>query len=153
MKPKTQEAKEFLLQLNKLDKLIGNKLIEKEQWKSIALGTGAQMGGERVQSSGSQQKMADAIGRYIDMEAEIDRYIDRLIETKKDVIGVIEQLDAIEYDLLHVVYVQYLTLEDFAEKYDRTYRWAAGVHGRALMNVVKILEKRKQFFENFKQIR
>ena len=147
MKPKTQEAKEFLLQLNKLDKLIGNKLIEKEQWKSIALGTGAQMGGERVQSSGSQQKMADAIGRYIDMEAEIDRYIDRLIETKKDVISVIEQLDAIEYDLLHVVYVQYLTLEDFAEKYDRTYRWAAGVHGRALMNVVKILEKRKQFLK------
>ena len=141
---KTCAAKPFLLQLNKLDKLIGNKLIEKEQWEAIAMGTTTQMGSERVQSSGSQQKMADAIGRYIDMEAEIDRCIDRLIETKKDVISVIEQLDAIEYDLLHVVYVQYLTLEDFAEKYDRTYRWAASVHGRALQNVQRILDKREK---------
>lgn len=144
MKSKTQEAKYFLLRLKKTDKLIENKLIEKEQWKSIAMGTSARMGGERVQSSGSQQKMADAIERYVEIEGEIDRYIDRLIDTKKDVISVIEQLDAIEYDLLHVVYVQYRTLEDFAEKYDRTYRWAAGVHGRALMNVMKILEERKK---------
>ena len=143
MKSKTQEAKHFLLQLKKTDKLIKNKLIEKEQWKSIAMGTSAQMGGERVQSSGSQQKMADAVERYIDIEAEIDRYIDRLIDTKKDVISVIEQLDATEYDLLHVVYVQYLTLEEFAEKYDRSYRWATSVHGRALQNVQRILDKRE----------
>lgn len=152
MKSKTQEAKNFLLQLKKTDKLIENKLFEKEQWKSIAMGTSARMGGERVQSSGSQQKMADAVERYIDIESEIDRCIDRLIDTKKDVIGVIEQLDAIEYDILHVVYVQYLTLEDVAQKYDRTYRWAAGVHGRALMNVMKILDERKRN-KNFKQKR
>lgn len=152
MKSKTQEAKNFLLQLKKTDKLIENKLFEKEQWKSIAMGTSARMGGERVQSSGSQQKMADAVERYIDIESEIDRCIDRLIDTKKDVISVIEQLDAIEYDILHVVYVQYLTLEDVAQKYDRTYRWAAGVHGRALMNVMKILDERKRN-KNFKQKR
>ena len=143
MKSKTQEAKDFLLQLKKRDKMIENKLIEREQWKAIATGTTAQMGGERVQSSGSQQKMADAIGKYIDIEAEIDKCIDKLISAKKDVIDVIEQLDAIEYDLLHVVYVQYLTLEDFAEKYGKSYRWAAGVHGKALLNVAKILEERK----------
>lgn len=144
MKANMIEAKSFLLQLNKLDKMIRNKLIEKEQWQAIAMGTTAQMGSERVQSSGSQQKMADAIGRYIDMEAEIDRCIDELIDTKKDVISVIEQLDAIEYDILHVVYVQYLTLEDFADKYDRSYRWATSVHGRALQNVQRILDKREK---------
>ena len=108
----------FLQQLKKLDKMIENKLIEREQWNSIALGTTSHSDGERVQSSGSQQKMADAIGRYIDIESEIDRCIDKLIATKQDVINVIEQLNTTEYDLLHVVYVQYLTLEDFAEQYD-----------------------------------
>ena len=143
MKSKSKEAKDFLMQLEKLDKMIANKLIEREQWKSIALGTASHSDGERVQSSGSQQKMADAIGRYIDIESEIDRCIDKLIATKQDVISVIEQLDTTEYDLLHVVYVQYLTLEDFAEQNKRSYRWAAGVHGRALANVLKILEERK----------
>lgn len=131
------------MQLKKIDKIIENKLIEREQWKSIAMGTTSHSDGERVQSSGSQQKMADAIGRYIDIESEIDRCIDRLVATKQDVISVIEQLDTTEYDLLHVVYVQYLTLEDFAEQYGKSYRWAAGVHGRALVNVLKILEERK----------
>ena len=143
MKAKTKEAKDFLMQLKKIDKIIENKLIEREQWKSIAMGTTSHSDGERVQSSGSQQKMADAIGRYIDIESEIDRCIDRLVATKQDVISVIEQLNTTEYDLLHVVYVQYLTLEDFAEQYGKSYRWAAGVHGRALVNVLKILEERK----------
>lgn len=133
-------AKDFLGQLKKLDKLIENKIIEKEQWKSIALGTTANSDGERVQSSGSQQKMADAVDRYIDIEKEIDACIDRLIERKMRVIGVIEQLDIVEYDLLHKVYVQYITLDEAAARIGKSYSWATSTHGRALANVQKILD-------------
>lgn len=136
------KAKDFLKQPKKLDKMIENKLIEKEQWKSIATGTTAQMGGERVQSSGSQQKMADAIDRYMDIEAEIDHAIDRLVERKNDVISVIEQLNATEYDILHKVYIQYLTLYDVSVVYNKTYSWATTIHGRALKNVQRILDNR-----------
>ncbi len=148
------KAKDFLKQPEKLDKMIKNKMIEKEQWKSIAMGTtsggqsvkinGVLHNMEKVQSSGSQQKMADAVSRYIDIEAEIDQFIDRLIDTKKDVISVIEQLNAIEYDLLHKVYVQYITLDDVACLYDKTYSWATTVHGRALKNVQNILNEREK---------
>ncbi len=137
------KAKEFLGQLKKLDKLIQNKLIEKNQWKMIATGTTAQMGGERVQSSGSQQKMADAVGRYVDIEKDIDKVIDKLIDTKQDVINVIEQLDAAEYDLLHMVYVQYLTLYEVADIYDKSYSWVTTTHGRGLKHVQDILDGRK----------
>lgn len=139
---KQNKAKEFLRQLKKLDKMIENKLIEKEQWKAIATGTTAQMGGERVQSSGSQQKMADAVGQYIDIENEINETIDKLIDKKKDVISVIEQLPFTEYDLLHLVYVQYVTLEEAANHYGNSYSWATTVHGRALKNVNRILDER-----------
>jgi hypothetical protein len=77
------------------------------------------------------------------MEAEINAAIDRLADTKKDVISVIEQLNVNEYDLLHKVYVQYLTLEEFADMNEKTYRWAASVHGRALQNVQRILDERE----------
>lgn len=134
------DAKKYLRQLKRLDTMITNKLIEKEQWKAISIGTTAQMGGERVQASGSQQKMADAVCKYIDIESEIDAYIDKLIETKKDVIGLIEQLNTTEYDLLHKVYVQYITLEDVASIYDKSYSWVTTVHGRALKAVQDILD-------------
>ena len=137
-------AKDFLKQLKKLDRLIENKLAEIMQWKSIAMGTTAQMGGERVQFSGSQQKMADSIERYIDIEHEIKECIDELYRTKKDVIGVIEQLKATEYDVLHKIYVQYLTFDEVAALYGKSKSWSTTVHGRALKNVQRILDEREK---------
>ena len=142
-KNKKMQAQEFLRQLKKLDIMIQNKLIEKEQWRTIATGTTAQIGGERVQTSSSQQKMADAVGKYVDMEKEIDRIIDTLVDTRQDVIKVIERLDLIEYDVLHKRYVQYLTFDEIADKCDKTYSHITTIHGRALKNVQKILDARK----------
>lgn len=136
------ETKEFLSQPKRLDLQIKNKLIEKQQWRDLALGITANMDGERVQSSGSQQKMADAIAKCIDMEAEIDNLIDRLIDKKKEVIEVIEQVDSpIEYDVLHRIYIQYHTLQDVADHYGKEYGWATTTHGRALKSVQEIRER------------
>lgn len=135
-------AKEYLLQLKKLNCLIHNKMIEKRQWFEIATGISPNMGGERVQSSGSQQKMANAMNRYIDIEKEIDATIDKLVDAKRDVISVIEQLDATEYDLLHKIYVQGRELQDVADDYSKSYSWVTTVHGQALKSVQSILDER-----------
>lgn len=146
-------AKEFLNQLKKIDKMIENKLIEKEQWRSIALGvvhTGkdVKINGkihamDKVQASGNPQKMADAINRYIDIEEEINSCIDRLVDIKRDVLSVIEQLNSVEYDILHKVYVQYLTLYDVSDIYDKTYSWVTTIHGKAIKSVQRILTERE----------
>ena len=138
-------AKDFLKQLRKLDIMISNKLAEKDQWKAVALGITAQMGGERVQSSGSQQKMADAVNRYVDIEKEIDEYIDRLIDAKKDVINVIEQLDATQYDVLHKRYIQDMSFDEIGYACGgKTKSWATTTHGHALKNVQLILDERER---------
>lgn len=146
------KAKDFLKQVLKLDRLIENKLIEREQWKSIAMGTtssgadvmvnGVSHKMDRVQSSGNPQKMADAIARYVDLEKEIDAVVDELIATKKDVIDVIEMLPPSEYDILHKIYIQHIPLDEVAEVYGKTYSWATTIHGRALKDVQKILDSR-----------
>lgn len=136
------DAKEFLRQVKKLDLQIKNKLIERQQWKDIALGITVSMEGERVQSSSSQQKMADAVERCVDMEAEIDSLVDKLIDTKKEVVQTIEQLDSpTEYDVLHRRYIQYQSLQDVADHYKKDYGWATTVHGRALKHVQELLDK------------
>ena len=127
-----------------IDSIIKNKLIEKRQWMDIALGITANMGGERVQSSGSQSKMADAIEKCVDMEAEIDGLVDRLIDTKKEVIQTIEQLDSPTlYNILHLRYIQFKSLQQIADDYDRDYGWVTTNHGRAIADVQRILDEKK----------
>lgn len=139
---KKSEAQIFLEQVEKLDARIKNKLIEKQQWKEIALGITASMDGERVQSSGAQSKMANAVERCVDMEAEIDSLVDELIDTKKKVIQTIERLDsATEYKLLHLRYIQYVPLKHIADEWNVEYTTITTTHGRALKNVQRILER------------
>ena len=136
-------AKEFLRQVKKLDRLIENKMIEVQQWKEIAENTTATLSGERVQSTHNPHKIADAIGRYIDLESEIKRDIDDLIAAKKDVISVIEQLEADEYDVTHKIYVQFLTYDETAYVCKQSKSWVTTTHGRAVKHVQDILNRRK----------
>lgn len=145
------KAKEFLNQVAKWDKIIENKLIEQKQWKDIASNTtagsksilvnGEQHSLDRVQTSGNQQKMADAIVKYVDIETEINQCINELYTAKKAVLEVIEQLEMHEYDLLHKVYIQHFPLWDAAEELEKSYTWAKSVHGMALKRVQRILDE------------
>ena len=136
-------ARDFLNQLKKLDKLIENKQAEKKQWMSLALSVTAHLGDERVQASGSQQKMADAIDKCVDIDAEISRCIEELIEARQSVIDVIERLPAVQYDVLHKVYVQYYTFYDVADTYNMSYNWVKGTHKKALKAVQQLLDEEK----------
>ena len=159
------DAKKYLQQARKLEKMIRNKLIEIAQWKAIATGTVGQSDGERVQTSGSQDKMANAVCMYSDIEKEYNRCLAELRQSKDEIVHTIEQLPATEYDVLHKVYIgvvkkdkkgreytEYLSLEDVAEIYDKTYSWATTVHGRAIKEVQKILDERKNRLEQIKKL-
>ena len=139
------KAQLYLERVEMIDSIITNKLIEQRQWKDIALGITANMSGERVQSSGSKSKMADAIGKCVDIESEIDKMIDMLIEVKKEVIKTIEQLDnPTEYNVLHKRFIQYKSLQEIADDYGKEYGWATTTLGRAMVHVAAILDKRKE---------
>ena len=104
-----------------------------------------------MQSSGSKQKMEGAVVRYINIEQEIDMVVDELVDRRKDVISVIEQLKPDEYDVLHKRYVQYMELYEVAEQYDdKSYSWVTTTHGRALKNVQKILDQREEMNERIR---
>ena len=138
------DANSYLQQVEMIDIKISNKLIEQQQWKDIALGITANLGGEKVQASGSQQKMANAIEKCVDMESEINALIDELIHTKKQIIATIEKLySPTEYKILHMRYIQNISLTDIADMLKRDYTTITTTHGRALKNVQKILDKNK----------
>lgn len=154
------QAKAFLRQLEKLDCLIENKQAEREQWMLLATNTtsgAAPETGVRVQASGSQQKMADAMDRYVDLGADMERMIHRMFVVRQEIIGVIEQLNAVEYDVLHKRYVGVIEadpksrrkkivrmeLQEIADAYGKSYSWATTVHGEALKKVQRIIDEQK----------
>ena len=133
-------SKEYLEQIKKLDTLISNKLAESRQWLDLALNITSKTDGERVQSTGDQQKMSSAVNKCIDIEREVNALIDEYIIKKKEIIKVIEQLPEAEYDVLHKIYVQYKTLYEVADERDIAYSWATSIHGRALKMLDEILK-------------
>lgn len=144
---KKSEAQCYLEQVEKLDAVFRNKLIERQQWYDLALRITANMEGERVQASGSQSKMSDAVNRCADMEAEIDSTLQELANVKRDVVATIEKLEIpMEYNVLHKRYIQFKTLQEIADEYNRDYGWAATTQGRALSHVQEILQKQNETF-------
>ena len=138
---KQSEAQTFLERVKMLDTIIENKLIEQQQWKNLALSITANMGGEKVQASGSQSKMADAVIKCVAMEDEIAEAVGQLITEKKNVVQTIEKLySPTEYKILHMRYIQHISLTDIADKLNREYSWVTTTHGRALNNVQKMLD-------------
>jgi DNA-directed RNA polymerase specialized sigma24 family protein len=137
-------AKDYLQRVKKIDRLIENKIAEAMHWKTVATGTSTNSEGERVQSSGSKQKMADAVARYVDIEAEINEEIDRLADVRREIVLTIEVLPVDEYDMLYQVYVNCKELQDVATDMDKSYSWATTIHGRALAHLQKILDEREK---------
>lgn len=139
-------AKAFLRQARKYDRMIVNKMAEAAYWRDMAksiTGGAAPETGVRVQSSSSQQRMAEAADKYIDIEREIDADIDRLVDCKRRIIDVIEQLDTDQYDVLHKVYIQGMDFKQVATVKDMSYSNVTTLHGRALKNVQRILDSQK----------
>ena len=128
------QAEEYLEQIDKFDKMIANKLKEVIKWQTIASNTVANGESERVQTSGSQQKMADAVHKYLDIEAEIEE----VKEKRRDIINVLESLPAREYDLLHKIFVQRIPVKEI----DVTKSTRKRIYKRAIANVQSILDER-----------
>jgi len=157
----TKQAQKYLGQVDKLNAMIENKMAEVEQWRDISLsvvsgGESAEIEKivnnkrkvelhkmEKVQSSGNPSKMADAIDRIIDLQAEINALIDSLIDTKQEIISTIEQLNATEYDVLHKRYIQGMTFDEIGAAKGKSTSWATTVHGRALQSLQKLLDSRE----------
>ena len=142
-----KESKAYLMEIKRIDTLIQNKRSEKIYWQEImmerATSTTAQMSADRVQSSGSKHKMADAVDSCTDRVRKIEKRIQELFAEMDEIIAVIDGLPERESDILHKVYVQYMSLKEVAVSRGESKSTVETNHGIALKMVSDILEKRK----------
>lgn len=132
----------YLKQIKIMDAKINSDIEELASLEALATKTTAVMGGERVQASGSQQKMADCVVKIVEMKEQINKEVDAFIEYKKEARHILAQCDADCINLLHRRYFQFKTWEQIAVEMNFTYQWVSGgLHQKALSQVQKGIDE------------
>lgn len=135
------KAQEFLEEYAKQQTIIASCWEEVAKWKNIAQSVTGSTEGERVQSSGSKQKMADAVISYSDIEADIKKREEEARAIQNKIVRTIARLKEPEYYVLHGVYILGKQYKEVAasRKPPKSTSWATSVHGNALKHLQQLL--------------
>ena len=139
------KAINYLKQIKSMDAKINADIEELASLKALATKTTSVLGGERVQSSGSQQKMADCVAKIVDMQERINVEIDRFIDYKQEARELLSECDSECITLISKRYFQFKTWEEIAVDMNFTYQWVSGgLHQKALAQVQRALDEREE---------
>jgi DNA-directed RNA polymerase specialized sigma subunit len=129
-------VKEYLGQAYRLDQRINSKLEQLESLNGLATKCTSTLTGMPKNPSRSTSMMADAVAKIVDLQAEINRDIDLLVDLKCEMVRVIKNVEHAEYQtLLELRYLCFKTWEQIAVdmnySIDNVYR----IHRKALCAV------------------
>lgn len=135
-------TKSYLEQIERLDRMIQNKLSEIEQLKHIATSITIAPKEVNVQVSSDKDRMGSAVAKLIDLEQETDRLVDEYIDKRK---RIIEQIDSIkDTNMYHVLSERYISrkgLSVIAVEMGYSFKQVCRIHGNALAEFERIYGK------------
>ncbi len=135
-------AREFLNQAYKLDQRINSKLEQVSVLNDLALKATSTVTGMPRSPNHGGSRVSDAIVKIIDLQDEINRDVDALVDIKREIMHVIKAVDNIDCQLLlEMRYLCYRTWEQIAVDMDYSIDNVFKVHRRALQMVRDILER------------
>lgn len=146
------KAKDYLKNIKLMDAKIDADIEELATLQALAAKTSVAMDGERVQSSGSQQRMADVVCKIVELKEKITDEVDRLIDYKDNARKLVHE--ACDEDCIRLISKRYFgsydpssertvykTWEQIAIDLGFTYQWVSGgLHQRALAQLQKALD-------------
>lgn len=132
-------TKQYLGQIERLNRMIENKLSEIYEIKSMACNISVPTDKERVQSSGAKDRLGDAIAKLVDLERETDELVDMFIAKRKHIIEQIDQIEKKEhYLILTYKYVQCMDFKSIFLKMGISERKMYSIYGQALKEFEKL---------------
>lgn len=132
------DTKAYLKQIERLDRMIQNKLVEIYQLKTIACNATVSNENERVQTSADKDRLGSTVAKIIDLEKETDILVTDFVNKRKHII---EQIDRIEdinmYHVLSARYVAKKTFDEIADELNYSRMQVNRIHGKALLEFEK----------------
>lgn len=130
-------SKEYLGQAYRLDQRINSKIEQVSSLNDLATKCTSTLTGMPKSSGSSDSLMADAICKIIDLQAEINCDIERLVDLKRDMVRVIKAVDNTEYQtLLELRYLCFKTWEQIAVDMGYNVRHVYRIHEEAVEKVI-----------------
>lgn len=131
-------AKEYLRQAYRLDQKISSDLEEVASLREMATSVSSLQLAERVQTSGNTDaSFVRALEKIMNLEAQINKEIDLLMELKKEIRIVITTVeDTDERMVLKYRYVHNYTWEQIGNELHADARTVRRWHGKALQHVI-----------------
>lgn len=133
-------TKTYLGQIERLDRMIQNKLSEINQLKHIATSITIAPKEVNVQVSSDKDRMGNAVAKIIDLERETDFLVDRFVDLKKEVYQKISMLKSTRHKYILIQkYLKYKSIYEIAEELKMTDRGCKKAHKKALEEFEKII--------------
>lgn len=129
-------AKEYLGQAYRLDQRINSKLEQISMLRDLATKATATISDMPHSDSPNLQQMESTVLKIIDLEHEINRDIDRLVDLKRELIAAINAVDAPEYQtVLELRYLCFKRWEEIAVQMGYSTKYLFELHGKALKKI------------------
>ena len=130
------DAREYIENYETISYQISLKESEIERWKGTATGSTGSSEGERVQSSVTKEKMANAVVTYTDIEREVEALKEEQEAIKRN----IQKLKGKQLYLIYRHYVHGVSIKAIASSLGMSPSWGTTTHARALASMQKILD-------------
>ena len=128
--------KEYLNQAYWLDRRIDSKLEQLSELRKIAVKTTSIMIEDVVSHTRNVHSMQDVIAKIVDMQAEINADIDRLVDLKSEIMHVIKAVRNPEHQtLLELRYLCFKSWEYVAEQMGYNVRHIYRLHDEAVEQI------------------
>jgi DNA-directed RNA polymerase specialized sigma subunit len=128
--------KEYFGQAYRLDQRINSKLEQVASLNELATKCTSTLTGMPHNPNHGTSTMADTIAKIVDLQAEINRDIDHLVDLKHNMVKVIKAVDNTEYQtLLELRYLCFKTWEQIAVDMGYNVRHFYRLHDEAINNL------------------
>ena len=126
-------AKEYLSQARYLDARINTKIKQLEALNTLATSATSVLTGMPHSPNKATSKMADIVDKIVDLQAEINRDIDALVDLKGEMRSNLEMVPAEDYKaILEMRYLCFMSWEQIASNLGLSVPYTYKLHDRAL---------------------
>ena len=130
-------AKEYLSQARFLDDRINSKIQQISSLNELATKCTATISDMPHSPNSGGSTMADAVCKIVDLQEEINRDIDRLVDLKREIMGVIKAVPNVEYQtILEKRYLCFISWEQIAVDMNYSMQHIHRMHSSALKEIV-----------------
>ena len=130
-------AKEYLSQARFLDNRINSKIQQVSSLNELATKCTATISDMPHSPNSGGSTMADAVCKIIDLQEEINKDIDRLVDLKREIMGVIKSVPNVEYQtILEKRYLCFISWEQIAVDMNYSIQHIHRMHSSALKEIV-----------------